>query len=172
MISKHQFNKSSFEQIRDHLWRVDEDFIPALHTYIDIDLYAAKLKKSAILLEFYDLKNLVGLMGGYYNPEGKFLFVSNFSIEKKFRGSGMQLVIELISFLSPKNTPEITPEIKEIGNELYTYLTDIYKETPIEIQSVHSEVRNENQALIHFYKSIGFRVTKNKGNSTYLILDL
>src|SRR5699024_1711931 len=96
----YSFNKATEKQIKDHLWRVDTDYKPPLHTYVNIDHYANKLATSAIRLENFDEKKLIGLMAGYYNLENHFIFISNFSMEKDYRGKGMELVIGLLRFLS------------------------------------------------------------------------
>lgn len=171
MTTTYAFNKATEYQIKDHFWRVDGDFKPPLHTYVDIDQYAKKLASSAIRLEYFKGENLIGLMAGYYNIENQFIFISNFSLERAHRGEGMELVMGLLNFLSRdfKNT---SPEIQKIGGQILAVLArDTAPKQPV-VKSIHTEVRNDNQKLIAFYKKIGFKVAKIQDNSTYLIKDL
>lgn len=173
MTSIYSFNKATEEQIKDHLWRVDTDYKPPLHTYVDIAQYARKMATSAVRLEYFIGTNLISLMAGYYNPEKHFLYISNFSIEKEYRGKGMELVIELIKFLGKnQNQAIIRPEIKEIGLQFFEVLTkEMALGKPI-IKTIQTEVRNDNHKLILFYKKLGFRDVKIENESTYLIIDL
>lgn len=170
-MKNYSFNKSTAQQIRDHLWRVDEDFKPALHTYVDIDAYAQKLAKSSFRLEYYGEDKLIGLMASYYNPEKQFLFITNFSIERKYRGRGMELIMGLLNYLEDQNSP-VSPEILVLARDFAKILFKNLDDKKIPISSIHTEVRNANQKLISFYKKIGFYEFKKDQNSTYLIREI
>lgn len=165
------FNESSVKQIQDHLWRVDQDFKPPLHTYINIDEYAQKLADSAIRLESFDRDKLISIMAGYYNVSEKFIFVSNFSIEREYRGQGMELVMNLLNFLKGKQN-EIPIHIQKVGDRLLRLISEKNPSSHPEIKSIHTEVRNANPELIHFYKQIGFEELKKNKEATYLIKSL
>lgn len=164
----YSFNKSTEKHIKDHLWRVDQSYKPALHTYVDIDIYAQKLTNSAVRLEYFQDKQLVGLMASYYNSEKQFLFITNFSIEKKYRGQGMKLIIELFKFLEGRYS-EISPEILKLGQDFAVALQVKIENNKTSIKSIHTEVRNDNNSLIFFYKKLGFLEFEKGQDSTYLI---
>ncbi|MGO3184200.1 MAG: hypothetical protein ACTIJ9_15345 [Aequorivita sp.] len=169
MISlTYSFNKSTEQQIKEHLWRVDKDFKPALHTYVDIDVYAQKLAESSVRLEYYMEEKLIGLMASYYNTEKQFLFITNFSIEKQYRGQGMQLIVELIKFLEGRYS-EISPETLNLGLDFAKALCISVEDNKTPIKHIHTEVRNDNQILIFIYKKLGFYETEKGPTSTYLI---
>ena len=173
MMATYSFNKATEQQIEDHLWRVDTDYKPPLHTYVDIPPYARKMATSAVRLENFIGRNLISLMAGYFNPEKRFLFISNFSIEKEYRGKGMELVIGLLSFLSGNaDQDSINPEIQEIGIQFLEILAKDTAPRKPSIDSIRTEVRNDNQNLILFYKKLGFKDVEIKNESTYLIIDL
>ncbi|WP_310993558.1 WbqC family protein [Aequorivita marina] len=167
-MKAYSFNKSNVQQIQEHLWRVDQDFKPALHTYVDIDAYAQKIADSAVRLEFFVEDKLIGLMASYYNPEKQFLFITNFSIESKYRGHGMDLIIGLLHYLGNQNST-VSPEIEVVAKDFSKVLFDDLKGAKIPISSVRTEVRNANQKLIAFYKKLGFFELKKELQSTYLI---
>lgn len=171
MTAIYSFNKATEQQIKDHLWRVDVDYKPPLHTYVNIDQYAKKLATSAIRLENFNDEKLIGLMAGYYNLENQFIFISNFSIEKNYRGKGMELVTGLLRFLSG-DLKNVSPEIQKIGSQIITVLAKDTKPNKSVVKTIHTEVRNDNQKLISFYKNLGFKEAKNQNESTYLIIDL
>ncbi|MBB6681545.1 GNAT family N-acetyltransferase [Aequorivita sp. 609] len=172
MISlTYTFNKSTEQQIKEHFWRVDNDFKPALHTYVDIDEYSKKLVDSAIRLEYYNENILIGLMASYFNSESKFLFITNFSIEKEYRGQGVTLIIELIKFLEGRFS-EISTETIKLSKDFTKALGINVEANKIPIKSIHTEVRNDNQVLIYVYKKIGFYVKSVGETSTYLIREI
>lgn len=164
----YSFNKATEQDIKDHLYRVDQDFKPALHTYVDIDKYSQKLAKSAVCLEYFKEEQLIGLMAGYYNAEKQSLFITNFSIEKQYRGQGMELIIELILLFEAKFS-EVSPEILTLGQDFGKVLQINLEGTEKPIKYIHTEVRNDNNSLIFFYKKLGFFESEKAKDSTYLI---
>ncbi|WP_084426850.1 WbqC family protein [Aequorivita capsosiphonis] len=170
-MKNYSFNKSNAQQIQEHLWRVDKDFKPALHTYVDIDTYAQKLADSAVRLEYFVEERLIGLMASYYNTEKQFLFITNFSIERQYRGQGMELIIGLLNYLEDQDS-EVSPEIQVLGRDFAKILFHNLEGKKIPISSLHTEVRNANQILIFFYKKLGFYEFKKDQKSTYLIKEI
>ncbi|NGX84747.1 GNAT family N-acetyltransferase [Aequorivita sp. KMM 9714] len=172
MISlTYTFNKSTEQQIKEHLWRVDKDFKPALHTYVDIDSYSKKLANSAVRLEYFNENQLIGLMASYFNLDNKFLFITNFSIEKEYRGQGMNIIVGLIKFLEGKYS-EISTETLNMGLDFAKALHIKVESNKTPIKSIHTEVRNDNQILIYVYKKIGFYIKNIGETSTYLIREI
>lgn len=169
----YSFNKSTEQQIKDHLWRVDTDFATPLHSYADIAQYARKLAASAIRVESFIELNLVGLLAVYYNSEKQFIFGSNFSIEKEYRGKGMDLFNVLLNSVSkPQNQIVISPEMQQVSNQFLGALAEVAKPEKLIIKSIHTEVHNTNRRLILYYKRLGFKEVKIINESIYLIKDL
>lgn len=173
MEIKYAFNKSTEQQIRDHLWRMDPDFSPPLHTYVDINLYARKLAINAVRIDSYYGSKLVGLIATYYNPEKEFLYVSNISIEKDYRGKGIELSRCLVYFLAgDQELKGYDPEIQKLANDWLTVLTNDAKPAKLIIRSIHTEVRNVNRKALLFYKRLGFNEVITENESIYLIKEL
>lgn len=172
MISlTYTFNQSTEQQIKDHLWRVDKDFKPALHTYVDIGNYSKKLADSAVRLEYFNENQLIGLMASYFNLDNKFLFITNFSIEKEYRGQGINIIVGLIKFLEGRFS-EISTDTINLSLDFAKALNIEVEFNKIPIKSIHTEVRNDNQILIYVYKKIGFYVKNIGETSTYLIREI
>lgn len=173
MKINYSFNKSTEQQIKDHLWRMDPDFTPPLHTYVDINQYAQKLVANAVRIDNFMGTNLIGLIATYYNPEKEFLFFSNMSIEKKYRGKGVEISRGLLSFLDKNQdqTP-ISPEIQQLAIKWLEVLKNDAKPEKFIIKSIQIEVRNTNRKAMLFYKRLGFKNMKIEKESTYLIKHL
>lgn len=167
------FNKSTEEQIKDHLWRMDSDFLPPLHTYVAIDDYAKKLYENAFRIDYFVDSKLIGLIGLYYNPEEKFIFVSNFSIEKEYRGKGMALIKTLMDFAAGNyDNADISSEMQKVGIEFIKVLKEIAKPHRPVIKSLRTEVRNANRKSLLLYKRLGFKEVDIKNEFTYLIKEI
>lgn len=173
MEIKYSFNTSTKQQISDHLWRMDRDFMPPLHTYVDIDQYSQKLAANAVRIESYMGSKLVGLIATYYNRDKMFLYVSNISIEKDFRGKGIELSRGLVNFLAgDQDLAGYSPKTRKIANDWLKELTNDAKPAKLIIKSIHTEVRNANRKALLFYRRLGFNEVKTEMQSTYLIKEL
>jgi|SRR5690554_7345594 len=173
MNLNYTFNKSTEQQIRDHLWRVDSDFAIALHTSVDIDDYARKLASSAIRVESFIGDKLVVLMALYYNHEKQFIFGSNFSIEKEYRGKGMELFKVLLNAIrNPKKPINMRLEMEVVGKQFLEVLENEAKPKELIVNSIHTEVHHTNRRLILYYRRLGFKEVKVRDGSIYLIMDL
>ena len=169
----YSFNKATEQQIKDHFWRVDADFSPPLHTYVDISIYAEKLATSSVRLEIFIEANLIGLIAGYYNSDKQFLFGSNFSIEKEYRGKGMELFNVLLIFMGNNQEQfNLSPEMKEIGIQFLEALKEDAKPAKLVMKSIHTEVHHSNRRLILYYKRLGFKEVETTNESIYLIKEI
>lgn len=167
------FNKATEQQIKDHLWRVDADFVIPLHSYADIAQYARKLAASAIRVESFVGGNLVGLLAVYYNSEKQFIFGSNFSIEKEYRGKGMELFNVLLNAVSkPQDQIDISPEMQQVSDQFLRALAEVANPKKLVIKSIHTEVHNSNRRLILYYRRLGFKEVETINESVYLIKEL
>ena len=91
LIMNFTTNKSSFDDVYNHLCSVDIDFVPPLSSTLSIDLYAEKLVSKANRCEVWIGNLLVGLIA-YYNT-GDGLFISNFSVIEEHRGTGVSRLL-------------------------------------------------------------------------------
>lgn len=136
-------NSSSKEQITSHLYELDTDFLPALHSYVNIKNYGQKLFLKSLRWEYFDNDQLVGLIAGYLNKSKGFFFISNFSIVRTYRGTGLSL--ELFSMMKT--------DLESLG----------------EVRVIRLEVKNENEKAQSFYEKIGFGVfNENEEYTTFL----
>lgn len=166
-------NMGTEQQIKDHLWRVDADFVIPLHSYADIDQYARKLADSAIRVESFAGENLVGLLAIYFNAKEQFIFGSNFSIEKEYRGKGVELFNVLLNAVSkPQKQTDVSEELQRISEQFLEALAEVAKPEKLSIKSIHTEVHHTNRRLILYYKRLGFEEVKTVNESIYLIKEL
>jgi len=136
-------NKSSALDIENHLRRCDEFFIPNLASYINIEVYAEKLFKSATRYEIWKSYNLISLLAGYSNYSQNVFYISNISVEKEF-----------IS--------------KSYGKKLIEYLIQEIKLSGL--NSIELEVFKKNRRAINFYFKNNFKVISQTANKLRLKL--
>lgn len=170
--NNYKFNQASLVQIKNHLWRTSKDYTPPLDTYVDVDVYAKKLYESAFRLEFFDQEELIGLLAYYYNPENKSLFITNISIERKYRGEGFELILGLVTYAKISNLHVTSNIFSQIRDRAVELIHQKENDSSIIIQSLHTEVREDNQSLIQLYKTIGFEEIKKENRAVYFIFDL
>lgn len=93
--------RATYQQLLDHLLACSDDFVPPLHTYVDIAAYAERLAGHAVRLErFEDTsqgERLVALLALYVDGDHT-AFVTNVSVlaHARRRGLGDELVEELL----------------------------------------------------------------------------
>jgi ribosomal protein S18 acetylase RimI-like enzyme len=86
-------------EILAHLIRCDRDFLPPLHTWVDVEEYSTKIAARAVRLEAWKDETLVGLVAAYLNDrEARSGFITNVSVLREFtrRGIGAKLVTEAL----------------------------------------------------------------------------
>jgi len=122
--------------IINHLQNCSNDFIPPLHSTVDVSAYAQKLSKKATLFEAWVGNELVGLVALYMNQETHLAFITNVSVLKNMRGKGIAQELLLNSF---KHTAQNR------------------------INCISLEVNERNESALVLYKNFGFElVDKNK----------
>ena len=86
-------NKSTFAQIRNHLERCKNEFIPKLQSYVNLTEYSQKIWLKAKRFERfgYGGDELIGLIAAYDNNSDKMGFITNVSVEREYQGIGMSL---------------------------------------------------------------------------------
>lgn len=135
-------NTSSLSDIVSHFERVKDEFIPPLDSVVRIEEYAAKIYTKAYRIELWIETKLIGLIAFYLNPESKFGFITNVSLEKEFRGK--QLARKLM---------ENVIEVSEKNN----------------LDTIKLEVFQKNENAVQFYKKSKFEIIGC--NNDYLIME-
>lgn len=130
-------NKASIEDIKEHLEDNSNEFVPPLESYVDIDSYSKKINKKCFTFEIWKKDKLIGLIAAYLNEYDKSVFITNFSIDKKYQK-------------------------KNLGSELLDYCIKFCKKKQISI--ILLEVFDVNYKAIRFYEKQGFKVQKQIKN--------
>jgi len=143
---EYNINESSIEMIRQHLNECSESFIPALTTYVDIDKYSKKIFEKSLRFEAYNDKKLVGLIAVYLNEDKNTSFITNVSVDSRYRNLYISKTLMSICL----------KVLKLMG-----------------CGSVELEVYKENSTAINFYKKNNFMVKEETIKKSYLMkLDL
>lgn len=129
-------NKSTNQDVLNHLKETDEEFVPPLHTYVVISEYANKIAENATRFEIWRNGKLKGLAAGYLDEE--VCYISNFSISSDLMGM-------------------------RIGSKLLEFATAYCHEH--KVSQISLEVRRENKKAISFYEREGFLVKETKAES-------
>lgn len=173
---KFSVNRSSEKDILDHLYRTDNDYVPPLHTYLDIDDYAQKLYEKSHRLEYFEGDNLVALVALYINLEGRFIHITNFSIEREHRGIGMTYGLALLGFLEEAKADENeVSAISLIDEHIAQEILDAKVREGVghlEVDKVTAEVRHESTRVLKLYESMGFRVYETTDTTHRVVLDI
>ena len=64
-------------------------FIPSLDSYVNIEEYSKKIYDKAIIFGEFDQNNLIGLVAAYDNPEEKFGWITNVSVDPDYSRKGI-----------------------------------------------------------------------------------
>lgn len=83
-----QFNKSTFKQIKHHLYSCSNQFVPPLDKYVNVNEYASKLYRKANRIETFSEEYLICLLAYYIDHDRNIAFISNISIEEQYLGLG------------------------------------------------------------------------------------
>jgi hypothetical protein len=141
---KFSVNQSTKDQIQEHLIKVDGDFTPPLHECIDIDAYSEKIANKALKIEVFDEHKLVALIAGYLNLKENLLFITNMSIEKSYRDTGL---------------------FYDMNDYLNGFLTEQYP-GKIGYLQIQAEVRNSK--LLPLYRKVGYFEFKTVNGSSFI----
>lgn len=124
--------------ILSFLKNIDNDFIPALSSRVNLFTYSKKLNLNARHLCFFDKNSLIGIASFYFNRYPDDSYWTFFAVDKNYRklGIGIQLEEALINYC-------------------------IINET----KAIRGEARADNKRLIAMHKSFGFIVLGIKKNT-------
>jgi ribosomal protein S18 acetylase RimI-like enzyme len=114
-------NDSTYEQLLEHLLACSDDFVPPLHTYVDVADYADRLARRALRLERFDEEagsvRLVALLALYADDAAGTAFVTNVSVlpDARRHGLGDGLVDELLDVARGRGLLRVRLEVDQ-GN--------------------------------------------------------
>jgi ribosomal protein S18 acetylase RimI-like enzyme len=128
---KYQINKSSYNDVYDHLIACDVYFVPRLSEKIAIDTYSKKIIDNAIRIEAWKNNVLVGLIAFYSNKENSFAYITNVSVLNEFNGIGVA---------------------KKLMQET------IYEVQKIKYKTIRLEVNKSNSKAIDLYRLLDFEI--------------
>ena len=137
---KYAQNHSTTADVYIHLKSCDNQFVPHLSSKVELAEYSKKIADKAIRFEAWNKNTLVGLVAAYFNQQENFLYITNVSVEIKYkdRGIAKQLLHSSIIF----------------ANE--------HKLNFIEL-----EVNKKNQSAINLYKKLKFENLKENTESYF-----
>lgn len=145
-IVEYRLNQASAAEIADHLLHCEDDFVQLLRARVEIDAYAAKLKRQATTFEAWSGNALAGLVAAYCNDHtNNFTYITSVSVLKvwKSKGIALRLVKQCIEHASSSG-------MRRIG----------------------LEVARSNVAAIKLYEGCGFVVTDSDDESFVMNLYL
>lgn len=120
-------NKSTLEQIENHLFQCESTFVPNLRGYTNIKEYSKKIFNKAVRFECLDGEKLIGLLAAY---KGERLYITNVSTDPDYTKRG-------------------------IGGTLMNMSEDYCENNGLTI--IELEVKVQNQKAIAFYEKRGFK---------------
>lgn len=122
-LISYKYNTLTKSELIEILQKWSNFFSPNLTTYVkDVNLYAEKLIKNAVILEAYKKDVLVALMAVYMNT--KHAFITHFVVHSDFQkqGIGTKIFQKIIEPLKEKNCVDVTLECYSSSIEFYKKL--------------------------------------------------
>lgn len=120
-----RFNTATAMQVAAHLRDGESDFVEHLLGQVNIEHYAAKIKKYGCTFEAWSDNQLIGLVAAYLNKENRTGFITNVSVLPGWQSCdiGNQLLCNSILFLEGAGVEQIALEvlgIREKAIRLYS----------------------------------------------------
>lgn len=114
---RYNINTASVDDVKNHLIKCDENFIPALSKKVDITAYVKKIRENAVTFEAWYDKELIGLIAAYCNDaESKKIFITSVSTYTEYSGKGIaSSLIQLCIDHATKN--KFTEILLEVNNK-------------------------------------------------------
>ncbi len=138
--------QATARDIRDHLLKCDNSFVPPLSSRVDLADYSLKLAKKAVTFEAFAGGELIGLVAAYFTKENQNeAYITNVSVISSYEGTGLP-------------------------NKLMDLCMEYAKEQ--KFASIVLEVSVSNRRAIRFYEKLGFKAEpENNGQYSmrYLI---
>lgn len=106
-------NTATAMQIAGHLSDGESDFVEHLMGQVNIECYAAKIKKYGCTFEAWSDNQLIGLVAAYLNKENRTGFITNVSVLPAWQscGIGNQLLRNSIRYLEEAGVEQIALEV-------------------------------------------------------------
>lgn len=125
MTNKHEsiqikVDSASVEELEKHLNSCKFDFVPPLHTKVEIKAYAKKLRDNAKTFEAWLDGNLVGVVAIYLNNHRSQIgFITSVSVFRSFNGKGIgiTLVKQGISLAKSEDFKELRLEVSRANHK-------------------------------------------------------
>lgn len=138
---QYKVKEAAQTDVRNHLLKCSDSFVPPLATRINIEDYSSKIFDKAITFEAWDHKDLIGVIAAYFNSETLMAFITNVSVVKEYMGLG-------------------------IAAKLLKMCID-----HAEFNGYHEiklEVNKDNFPAVNFYKKHKFTQVETKADSMYM----
>ena len=136
-------NEIGFDELLNYLIDVDHDFDPPLSLRVDLEVYARKLNKYALLIFRKQNNKVIAFLGCYCNREVAFLSI--ISVKGEFTKQGY---------------------FKDLMNELINHLVSIG------VQKMELEVNRNNEIAYKAYLNMGFKLRDPSSTPNHDILIL
>ncbi len=106
---------ASETDIRMHLEKCSDSFVPPLHERVKIADYSKKIASHAVTFEAWDGKELTGLIAAYFNPENRLAFITSVSVVKSLMGKGIASILlnNCLAYAAQNNYRELTLEVSK-----------------------------------------------------------
>ncbi len=144
------FNEYELKRIFGFLREINDDFVPPLDQKVNLEQYASKLLKNAVVYVAVEGHKIVGLIAFYCNNLGKKeAYIPILGVHKNHRAQGIggNLLKNAIKHMKSKGFLEVRLETWENSSALNLYLKngfeieDIIKDRPGDIRSVKMKLR-------------------------------
>jgi ribosomal protein S18 acetylase RimI-like enzyme len=113
-------NKSTYEDIIEHLKIVDSCFIPQLSSTVNLEDYGKKLYKFSERFECWNSNKLIGLIAIYTNLENiSFSYITNVSVYEVYSGFGIakNLMLKVIHNSKMKKISKIDLHVNQFNKK-------------------------------------------------------
>lgn len=125
------------------LYKVDEDFEPALSSRVDLKSYARKLMDNAIIFKACDKLNVIGLVACYANDPSKVnAYIPFVAVNRDYRGRGVGRVLlnKVITELKGDGFKNLSLTVRKTSKAFYLYKNLGFK--------IYSEFKYDNTDIV------------------------
>jgi ribosomal protein S18 acetylase RimI-like enzyme len=107
-------NRSSLNEVLQHLKVCDNTFVPPLSTRVNLNSYALRIWENAYRFEAWEADQLAGLVAAYCNaPDKRVAFITSVSVSPSCIGMGVasQLMAHCIHTLQHQSFKQLQLEV-------------------------------------------------------------
>ena len=146
MTIKYKIQSASEENICQHLFACNHNFIPPLESVVNIKNYSAKIKDNGITVEAWSGSRLVGMIAVYLNDfESRMGYITNVSVMSDYSGQG-------------------------IASRLLNNCIELVKERSF--NSILLEVNEKNKSAVGLYVKFNFRKVSEPSKENFIKMKL